>query len=761
MTETLSKEVAAMWPVLGEALQFATRGGAGWSFLVYDSAEALSRAEPPETVLGAPLGTSEGLKNKNEFALEPALAYAPEHAWGRSSLEVALGGEASSKGHRLSGSGEAGRTIVFRDYRRLANKEMEFEAAMAPFFAAPRFAARASDVLALEPGDAVSMTLAGRLTTKLVLRWSDILTAEIADLATLTWRRDGDDDSENGDADEDTGISLPVGIRTRFSLHASFRAEVSDLFELIFAKADEDSPLRVLLRRSDGRETKTRVSPRVSVSLVGEEAVEEVLDEVVKGLVGAAPSWVRSLVAAADVAALSAIERALLEGVARRLGIPLDLSAASSLYEIKEALEGFRERARKALVAAANSRIQASLEFEYGRIESTESVFEGEIVDQEEFGPLHTRLVLGRLDEAAASPSLATTRFLGRKSFQFERSWGASLSIGPYKLGGAETTRIKEVRRHDRISGLREYSFRGMRSYGGRWVQDRASWKTTLTARSPTARERRRGRTALVSSLYLLMETEEPSTSMEELLSALDLAVLWGIVDAGAAPVEAARIAELVDEAEEVDLSLHLRLGDRALRTVLPALSELSPPALSGALAEAMPRHALHPERHWPASRRQLYSELWRFYLEAETEPEPRDVAALAASLFRRHGLGSLARFEGEYAEPRAGSLAELVRLNHDTRRQWRKLRRGAGELLSLLDREAEAPSAGPDAEGFRRAFASLSAVCGQSHHLKALGAVCRRHLARDPKAWRDARRTLRVGYRIEGERIVENIASK
>ena len=780
----LAQEIERSLPGLGEALSLVGKGTAATAFKFFDSPESLKDGKESDSMLGLPEERSG--KMKDEFARTPVIPYAPEHAWVKASSSLALsGGLAVEPDGAVSGSSGAQRVLELTEYRRF-DEPPEPEAAMAVVFAGPRFAARAADVLALGPGEAVSMNHGRELSAKLVIRWSDILTAEIGRLATLLSKldseadepadRDGTTSGEDGDPDDATEsdafeLASPLGVRSRLSLHASFSARIEDAFELVFVRPDSESALRGIVRRSAGEKTRARVSPRITASLIEDDGLDEAAENLVEGLLGASPSWLRTLISAGKAGSLSEIERALLKGILGRLGIETDLDVARLLRTVEERLDALTERARKLLAAAANTRVAAALEFEYSRIESEEVVFEAALTtpadaDSESpptadpstnsewtaFEELHSALVRGKLEEAAEHRLATVRRFLDQKSFRVERSWGASLSIGPFDFGGTELTRVREVSRTDRSGGLGEYSFSGMRSYRGKWARDRFSWKATLSVRSPTSNERKRGRTALVSSLYLLMERKEPSLSVEELLSCLDTAACWGILDADAVRLQAARLVDLVEGADEVDLSLHFRLGKHALPAALPLLAQAPDTALAAALAEAMPWHPLHPERHWPSIRRQLYADLWRHYLEAGGSDDARPLAGLAAAHLRRVGLRSLADFEGEAAEPRSGSFVDLVRLNPKTRERWRKLRRGAAALSLQLRRDTS------DDLHFTEAFTSLSAVVSQSHHLRALGVLVRHLIAPDRKAWKDVRRTLRVGYRRDGKRTVENI---
>lgn len=611
------------------------------------------------------------------------------------------------------------------------------------------------------------------------------------------------------------------------------------------------------MRKSEGSGRRARISPRISAALIEDDALGEIAEGVVEGLLQASPSWVRSLFRLGSVASLNEMERAALASVAKKLGSNIDLSVPGALHALEERFTALVERVRGLLTAAATAKVTAALEFEYSRIDSDESVFEAEIdistanargsetnsgsrvegsgtaglqpslpaspsqddvgsrrgedviglevegsteagdaaSDENErmtslfsttrsmsgatgpdtgFERLHTALAVGRLEEAAVFPGITVRSFLNQRSFQVERSWGASLSVGPFDFGGTDLTRAKSVVRTDRMSGRRDFSFRGMRSYRATWGKARFGWKATLAVRSPTARERARGRRNPVSSLYLLSERQARVVGENELLEILDSAVSWGILPPTSVPLQQARFAEMTAGADEIDVSLHLRLGDRAFTRMLLGSSQISDEALARALAEAMPWHPLFPVRRWPASRRQLYSDLWLRYLESGGKLGARDLAGLAASAFRRLGLESLSAFEAEASEPRTGSLAELARANPETAKQWESFREGSGLLLALIhSSEPELPAsteedaaglggeqpayADPDPD-FTRAFNQLSAVWGQSHHLRALGAYLRHALSGDPKLWKDTKRILRVGYRRGGERTVENI---
>ena len=789
----LTHEVEATWPGIGEALSVAVNGRGSAGFRFFDSPASLAEADSD----GHVIGLDGKAKSKRDEASIPAIIYSPEFTWVKCAHEVtvATGGEGErvDKGALgragLKGGGEGDLRVAFGDYRRF-DAPVEPEAAMSTFFARPRLAVRAPDVRALGVGEALTFTVGGKLTAKIALRWSDIFTTEIGLLTELLGRfgeretvseeepeEAGVIESAATDAAEDedeSGDPLPtLGIRTRLSLYAVFEVGLEDTFRLVFSRAGEDSAVRVSVRKTDSVRRRTRLSPRLNVSLVDGDLMEEALDGAVEGLLGASPGWVRRMLKVADWAALNEVERALLGGVADRLGIGIDMDAVGTLADLRDAVEEVTRRAREILLGAARAKVTAALSFEYSSIDTDETIFEAELdAGHPEFPDLHSALVLGQLGDLVSnvSPAAVTVhRFLNQHSFECKRAWGASLNVGPFRAGGKDRLDVKQVRRTDMIGNASSYSFRGVRAHKGLWMRDGFSWKATLSARSPTERESKRGRTQLVTSLYLLIERDEREISEDELSSSLDSAVAWGILDPEAVPETAARFSELARGAESVDLSLHLRLGDVALRRVLAMFPGVGNRELARALAEALPWHPLFPARQRPSIRRQLYAGLWLHYLGSNPQTEVAAFASSAAGLFSREKLPELAAYEAAHDPPRYGSFAEMIRANPKTWAQWDHCRAGASALMEAVATEDRLNVRGPDLETadvppdsmMASPFRDLSRAWSQSHHFRAFGVLVRHMISSDTSAWRDVRRTLRLGYRRDGERTVENITSR
>lgn len=177
----LAKEIESSLPGLGKAL--SAKGGVRLTtnFSFYDSAESLVDGDEAEHLLGI----ESGEKTPDEFDRTPVLEYTPGHTWMRAATSFGLSGELTAgPGRKLAGGAAARREVEFLDYRRLGGVA-DREQAMAGFFANPRFAVRAQDVGALGAGEALSMRTERSLSAKIVLRWSDIVTSELADLSGL------------------------------------------------------------------------------------------------------------------------------------------------------------------------------------------------------------------------------------------------------------------------------------------------------------------------------------------------------------------------------------------------------------------------------------------------------------------------------------------------------------------------------------------------------------------------------------------------
>lgn len=588
------------------------------------------------------------------------------------------------------------------------------------------------DLQGLEAGEALALFAHGKINATLEFKWSDLLTTGIGTLGRLL-----------PNSNEVFNIKVEAGVS------AKVKVDITDVFEVVIARADDDH-FKVAVRKAEGSALAAGLTASVGAQFSDPDAVKTVLQQAADGLLGTSLKEIKQILdSVTSLGDLQGDEKKLVEFVLQRLdldGIGDDAAA------LKKELEDFEKKVASTIAEIATTKAELSVSYDYQRVSSEDEVLVAKL-ETNALGTYHRDLVRGRtqklLDDANGSaPSITLERFLFQKSLEVERSWGFSLGFGKwFKISGRDTAELENIKRRN-ADGDIQRTFLGSRGYKAKWFGSQYFWDVDFNASMPKYVQPPVRANAFDYCLQLLMDDTQKTVRKSEVPKLLDRAVLWGAIPLSELDSEIDRVTALVGRRKDVTFTYQLKLDSTAFKTILADLAVSNPRAFGRALGEAMPWAA--SDRENPRIRRNLYGDIWRFYLE-NPQISLSDLKAFAADQLRRRGHGNLALLE-ETLKP--SSLSRLAQINSKTRDQWRDFVLGASILHGAI-KQAE------HFDEIRRAFKKLRRIWTQSHHVWALGTHLRDLTSRRPELDEHVDRIVSITYTNDaGKEIVEHIGN-
>ncbi|TDI35032.1 MAG: hypothetical protein E2P02_28555 [Acidobacteria bacterium] len=687
----------------------------------------------PDGVIGSDTKNEEK-SVKSGLDLKPQIPFDGKKAWLKYRVEAGAKGKASfelEKDLKFGFSVEAEKGIAFSDYRRHDRNETVGKAVLGVSSAddgdllSPRLLLFRKHVEALEPGDALAMTVRGKLGAKVTLSWSDVIASQVNLLGRLI---------DGGEV-----FNIKVGA----SATVSFQVSVEDDYVLIFTRAS-GTDLRVALKKANKKSLSGSLGITVGAEFEDSKAVEKVLKNFVEGLIKDKIDVVDKLLAASN---LNKKQLETLKAVFDRIGenTPLE-EIAKRRAELKKHWETFKTTVAKTIKEVATAKASISFAYEYSRVETDTSVLQARF-NQSRLPRYHTDLIRGDLtgvlNDATAGNGVTLEAYLNEKSVVRTRSYGLTLGLGKWSFSGKDVRKLIEIKREN-AQGLKQISFQGTRSYEQDMAGEKLTWTTDFQASMPKFSATKDPKASEFAYAFSLIAEWDGKTSDGDLRRYVDHAVLWRAVTPGESDSVKAELAQAIG-GKQANVVCQLNFPTEVLEPVL-AKANFSDAQLFGtALGAAMFPTDLFPAiRQNLALRRNWYGPLWQHYLEADGMT-PAQLASAAAARFQ-HDYILLARHEAEHWKTaRTTTIAGLADLNSRTRQQWRSF--GAG-LVALR----EAIKGGQSYEKIEACYGDIQELFAQWHHVRALGAYLRYLIERDPHLPKKVESSMTVKYKKAGK---------
>jgi hypothetical protein len=653
-------------------------------------------------------------------ALAPALVLDDRTAW----LKYALQGRAKAKAGTslpwvsLSAEGEV--QVLVADYHahpldRNARQALLTDATRLRLPVLP------GALDALEVNEAMTFQARGSLKGAVKLKWADVLSTGLGALEELA------------------AAGVPLGIQVDLGASLEARVEVTDDYVVIFSR--EEARYRVAVKKVVSRGPGVAASVGVSASLVDPEAVVKPAEAFLEGVLKMPLARFEALLDKLDAASLEPSQRALLQEALARLGLEVEPSAPRQAWEER------KQEAREALARLALQKVEAGFSYDYARLDTRTTLFATSCT-LAQAKHLHGALLFG--DIAAAQAYLQREQVVP-DSFFFEqltkesRTWGFSLKLGTWALGGPDSKSLQRVVQRNSLApdAPERISYLGSRGYTANLGTPLFLWAADLKAEMPEF-QRQPSVTHFQYGLYLMLENMPRRRRDDELRALLDDATIWGALDEADEDEALEQILSLAG-GSPVGTRVELKLGDAAVRAVLDGAAAPNAPLLyARALARALPWHPAKG-RNSPATREAVYTPIWVDFLREGWNPTT--AANTVMTRLKKHPQVSwtYASYEGDRGP---GSFAEVLTRNPRTQDKWLRLRMGLVELRNGLS-QGQSPTLLP------RVFEKLEDSWGQSFHLKAMGAFMLALLARSPEALATVERSLTVELPDKQQQLV------
>ena len=612
----------------------------------------------------------------------PPLRFDGTHGWLKYIANADVTADAGADVAIVAFTGSAGEQIAMADYHRHALGD-GLRTAMLGDLGTLRSAVVLNHVQNLPVGDALAFQTRGELTASLDMSWSDVFTSEISGVARLL------------------AAASPIAIKTSVGATFSVKISVVDSFIVVFAKPDP-SGMTVAVRKSDVR--KTDLSAGVSISAaLDTTAVDAVLDDVVAGLLGTDTDRLKGLLDRLAAKALTVDDHALTAAIVDRLKL-------AGVDAIDKAVAALKAQTTDRLKTIVESKVRASFAYEYHRVRSDVSVFEGRIPAGGPGKDLHAELIGGNLSAAFSRPpsDIAVTRFMNETSTTVTRAWGFTLGLNKWRVFGQDRRTLEVVERTDQIARTMARSYIGSGGYARtklEWTADFAADMAAGSA-SPNVGDYTFG-------LHLAVVRDTQTFNADDLETALDFAALWSICPESALPFVRTQLAGALNR--DAEWSFHLRVNNEALRPMVRVLGSMAPRDFAGAAAAALDATAIPSLQQ----RRSMYEPLWRAVLDSPDTFNVNRVVSLADALLQNPDRARQERLVTDNGIFDQSTVATVARFDTDWFSDCERFSTGCRLLADAI-----ATPTIDDGTKIPDVYDKLVNFWTQSHSLRTLGAA-------------------------------------
>lgn len=532
----------------------------------------------------------------------PRLAPSAEHGWLKYRFGAGLRAEAAVDLGLGSLQLDAGRSVEYAVYRRHPLTASIAASILGDLSDLPT-ALEADDIVQMGQGDALVLQLPGRLALNFELDDSLFASSNLRPLAGLF-----------GIAD-----ALMLQFKSGFSFTAAL--SITDDLRLCFVGRGVGMT-HVSLRKADRSALTAQAGASIAVGF-SEQTQAQLLEHTTQALFSGGVAQIEALLTRLAPEQLLAGEPELLRQLADRLGITGSLSV--QLGAVKERLAGWKAKLGAAVVEVLKTRVELGFNYEYSRVAASGSLLEA-VVDAATLHELHPSLLnfdlgpvlkLALLDEGAPAAERRLQQFFYLHERHVTRiaSRGFTLGIGKWlqissKFAGSRTL----VEQRD-VQQRRKLAWISTRTISSAFNDARAG--STLTFRADTEQfldEPRMGDLKFA----LALESVQQQLAHEQLRGFLDLAALWGVLSTAAIPQQLRHVQAAIPENVEVDTLVSLRVSDRLVRATSRWLQTHSNAEMAPLLARSLPYWPRHDARTTAELREQVYTPVFRQFLDKE-----------------------------------------------------------------------------------------------------------------------------------------------
>jgi hypothetical protein len=642
--------------------------------------------------------------NTPDGAFTPLLRLTSSDAWLKYVCDANVKASVGADVGAVRFTGGAGATVTLVDYRHHTSDSKLLSAATADLLG-QRVAVIRDHVAGLTPGDAVAFETRGELTAAVDIEWCDVFTSEIGRLARLL------------------KTAAPIALSFQTGATCSVKVGVTDTFLVVFARDVDGGPLRVGIAKAAVKDLDVNAGVSIAAQIASGNPIEQVLDDVVAGLLGTVKDRLAALLDHAGTGTMTAADNQLAPTIVDRLKL-------AGVSAIQSGVAALKQAAFDEIKAIVETKVKVAFAYEYHRVDATTTVFEctipGPLTDE-----LHGALIGGNIDLAFSQPAavVVVTRYLNDRKTTTTHAWGFTLGLAKWSIFGRDRRQIERVTRYDALKKTVWRSYIGSGGYERTNLTWAADFKADATAFSaqPLVRDYDLG-------LHLAWTRDKQTFEDGDLERALDFAALWSICPESSLSVVRQFLADAVNQTAE--WSFHIRVNDEALRPIARVVGSMTPRDFAPAAAAGMdPADGTQ----LVSVRRKTYAPLWQAVLQAQTECNATSAAAYADQTLGATALAMLERETAEHGMFNASTVAGLVGFN-DTFADAQRFIQGCRLLADAI------ANGSPDTSAFDDVYRALVAFWTESHYVRTLGALLV-DVARSVGQLEGVERTLCVGW--------------
>lgn len=458
------------------------------------------------------------------------------------------------------------------------------------------------DVVGLEVGEGLAMSVAGNISLEAEFKWSHLLSDSISLLSDVV---------------SDEALLLKVNA----ALSIKMNLTLSGAFTLIFARKVASDKITLALKKSETKSTAIGTLFEVGVEFSDSGAVESFVnnhvDDLFKLIDKGSDTTDRIIQKIESATNFSEIQelQPYIEKLADILDIdPVDFDlidttiATNYLKELQNKIKAKKKSIINKIEDFAKTNAKLNLAYDYNRIKQTDSILEA-LINKSIVPTIHKDCVLGNFDnvllalnEASTSDDAQITKFFKQVSITTTSSFGINFSIWKLKSSNITTSTVTQITSYNR-TGHKMITFDGSKYKKYSLGEEKGKFYVDFDAHMKSFSKHTRAVSADEFEYQLSFGLEVEGS--REAAHLADQAETWGVIAGG--EVERLR-DELLDKTITKVVCKTQTINDLTSNVaVFEALSTVSSTMMAKALAAALPKKFRHSKYRQTAQIRQIY----------------------------------------------------------------------------------------------------------------------------------------------------------
>jgi hypothetical protein len=602
------------------------------------------------------------------------------------------------------------------------------------------------DVVSLEEGEGLAMSVAGSISLEAEFKWSHLLSDSISLLSDVV---------------SDEALLLKVNA----ALSIKMNLTLSGAFTLIFARKVASDKITLALKKSETKSTAISTLFEVGVEFSDSGAVESFVNNHVDDLFklmdkgsDTTNSIIQKVESATNFSEIQALQP-YIEQLADILDIdPVSIDlidatdatiATNYLKELQDKIKAKKKSIINKIEDFAKTNAKLSLAYDYNRIKQTDSILEA-LINKSIVPTIHKDCVLGNFDnvlralnEASTTDDAQITKFFKQVSITTTSSFGINFSIWKLKSSNITTSTVSQITSYNR-TGHKMITFDGTKYNTYSLGEDKGKFYVDFDAHMKSF-SKRTGTVSADEFEYQLSFGLEVEGSREAAHLA-DQAETWGVIAGG----EVDRLRdELLDKTITKVVCKTQTVNDLTSNlAVFEALSTVSSTMMAKALAAALPKKFRHSKYRQTAQIRQIYyTPVFEHILAAGGRMNRLDVLS---RLFRRNAGTKYAHQEFSQSmsnriKDRQGTVGYMLAKQPNWYRDIIDMKEGFGKLAAAIH-------SGENMDSIRKAYYLFDDSGKHAFYARFMGALLNEIRLSAPELQPVLNSTMQITYEENGK---------